>query len=381
MPTFVQRLRISGLCRLVSLTVVAWAVAPIGVAVAGSRDDILALEAFLRLAPKEHTPPTEVFAARQKLASLHLDTGDVRKAEQTWRDTVKAFQKGAYDKDGGIVANVTAEAAFRLLESRTKTFVATPILPPPAKMPYEKALEFVMKQLQQQLVAVHGSADIDPEALDEKGGMCQEYVTQVAIYNSLEWNYAAAVMRARLLGHVAESANDLPLPESTPADKAKQLQSLMKMVAERMHQLAEAALEHAWTDAQRRNLSNEWTVELKRELNRYRPAQHPLSRERSRIWLEPAPDEATRALLQAAAPLDDVRACFDRHLTSHPDAMLGDVTVHLTVDPQGQLTELKLSGEGEQMEACLRKKWRAVRDLPHGEAPVQYHVKLQFAAL
>lgn len=351
---------------------------------AAGHDEASTLEQELKQAAKEHLPPAEVFAKRQKLGSLYADMGDARKAEAVWRETVKQFQKGGYDKDGGLMASVAAEAAFRLIEPRAKAFVATPIQPAPAKLAADKQLGFVMKQLQQQLVVVRGSPDLDPEALTEHGagGLCDELNEQVSIYNSLEWQYAAAVLRARLLGHVAESAADLPVPEGLPPEKLKQLNWLSKMVSERMQQLGLAALEQAWNDSQRRNVTNAWVIELKRELNRYRPEQHPLSRERGRMWLDPAPDDATRDAVAKAARLEEVRACFDRKLTAQPDQMLGEVQVHLTVNAQGLLSEIKVDGEGELLEQCVRKRWRDVQNLPHAEdGPRQYHVKLQYAAL
>jgi hypothetical protein len=367
--------------RFATLVLLATAAVPVQ---AAGRDEVSTLELELKQAAKEHLPPAEVFTKRQKLGSLYADMGDSRKAEGVWRETVRQFQKGGYDKDGGILASVAAEAAFRLIEPRAKSFVATPIQPAPAKLAVDKQLGFVMKQLQQQLVTVRGSPDLDPESLTEHGagGLCDELNEQVAIYNSLEWQYAAAVLRARLLGHVAESAAELPVPEGTSPEKLKQLNWLSKMVSERMQQLGLAALEQAWNDAQRRNASNSWVIELKRELNRYRPEQHPLSRERGRIWLEPAPDEATRDAVAKAARLEEVRACFDRKLAAQPDQMLGEVVVHLTVGPQGLLTEIHIDGEGEILEQCVRKRWRDVQNVPHAdEGPRQFHVKLQFAAL
>ncbi len=351
---------------------------------AAGRDDAAAIEAFLKVAPKEHVPPAEVFAARQKLGNLYADMGDSRKAEAVWRETIKQFQKGGYDKDGGVMATAAAEAAFRLLEPRARTFVATPIQAPPAKMPADKQLPFVMKQLQQQLVTVRGSPDLDPEGLTEHGagGLCDALLEQVGLYNALEWQYAAAVMRGRLLAHVAESAAELPVPESVTVEQLKQVQSLTKMVSERMLQLALAALEQAWNDSQRRNVSSTWVAELKREMNRYRPEQYPLSRERARTWLDPQPDETTREAVARAARLEEVRACFDRKLTAQPDQMLGEVVVRLVVNPQGVLTEIHAEGEGELLEQCLRKRWRDVQNLPHAQdGPREFKVKLQFAAL
>lgn len=337
------------------------------------------LEQFLRKAAKDPAvQPVEVFTARQKLGQLYADMGDARRAEAVWRDTVKLFAKWTQEKDGGITASIAAEAAYRLLEPKATAFVATP-LTPPGKMPPDKALQQLMGQLQKQLVFVRGSADMDPEGMNEAGGVCGDLIAQVDLYRSADWSYAAAILRARLLGHVSESAAELPLPEGLPEAKVKQVRGLMAMVAARMRQLAEGALTTAWADAQRRGLQNARVNELKRELNRFKPAEFPLSRERARTWLEPT-DASAQAELGKALDFEVVRACFDRHMASHPDQMLGELNLSLTIDNAGRASELEIKGESTVVAECVQKRWRGLADLPHGALPRLVRLRLQYAA-
>jgi hypothetical protein len=354
----------------------AWLMLSPGVAFATEVSD---LEQFLRKAAKDPAvQPVEVFTARQKLGQLYADMGDARRAEAVWRDTVKLFAKSTEEKDGGITASIAAEAAYRLLEPKATAFVATP-LTLPGKMPPDKALQQLMSQLQKQLVFVRGSADMDPEGLNEAGGVCGDLIAQVDLYRSADWTYAAAILRARLLGHVSESAAELPLPDGLPEAKGKQVRGLMTLVSARMRQLAEGALTAAWADAQRRGVQSARVNELKRELNRFKPAEFPLSRERARTWLEPT-DAGAQAELGKALDLEIVRACFDRHMASHPDQMLGELNLSLTIDDTGRAGEIEVKGESAVVAECVHKRWRGLADLPHGTVPRLVHVRLQYAA-
>ncbi len=366
---------------LIVLVTMAWPAQFAGAA--GHNDEAAALENFLRQAAKEKAEPTVVFAARQKLAQLYADMGDGRKAEATWKDTVKLFAKLNLEKDGGLPASVTAEAAFRLLEPKAKSFMATPIQPLFGAPAPEKQLANLMKQLQQQLVVVRGSPDLDPEGIGQapNTGLFHDYVATVDLYNALEWTYASALMRTRLLGHIAASAADLVIPDGLPGQKSEFVKNLVRLVVSHTESLALHEAEAAWTDAERRNQVGPWTAELKRELNRYRPDQYPLSRMRAVQWVEPAPAADVREQFEKSVKLEDVRACFDRWLVAHGDSMLGETVLQLTVDDKGFWTEVKAQGQGDSLEQCVRKKWKDLHDLPHGAAPVTYQLKLQFAAL
>ena len=299
-----------------------------------------------------------------RFATLASNTGYSEYNRGHWREALRRF--GA------------AEAAYRLLEPKATAFVATP-LTPPGKLPPDKALQAVMGQLQKQLVFVRGSADMDPEGLNEAGGLCGDLIGQVDLYRAPEWTYAAAILRARLLGHVADSSAELPLPEGLPEAKLKQLRGLLTMLGDRMRQLAMGALTAAWQDAQRRNLQTARVSDLKRELNRFKPSEFPLSRERSRSWLEPT-DPAVQDGLAAALDLEAVRACFDRHMAAHPDQLLGELTLALTIGSDGSAGEVEVKGESELVGECVRKRWRSLTNLPHGATPRLVRLKLQYAA-
>ena len=357
-------------------------------AAADPREEVATTEAWLR-GPGTKATPEEQFGARARLATLHVQVGNRKKAEAVWLDTTKAWTAGNFAKDGGAVATATAEAWFRLLEPRHQAFVARTIQPPP-KGPAEKQIATLRKQFLGMVeVAIGKSAQVaaTPDGEDARtavpraGGLYDEYRTKVGELGNSDWWFAAEVYRARLLEHLADSIAAAPVPVDLAADEQETFRGILAGYAQTMEAKAIKALSLAWAAARDRGASNPWVSAIKKNLNRYRPDEVPLSRERARVWLDPVPDDATRALLEARVPLDAARHCFDRTLATGSEEMLGSAELRWEVGPDGRLGKVDASGQDVRYADCVRKKWQGVASLPGSDAVRVYAIRLDFIAL
>ncbi|MSP92863.1 MAG: hypothetical protein EXR79_13835 [Myxococcales bacterium] len=354
---------------------------------AAPREEVTTTEAWLR-GPGTKAPPEEQFGARARLAKLYVQGGNRKRAEAIWLDVTKAWAAGNFAKDGGAVATVTAEAWFRLLEPKHQAFVARRIEPPP-KGPAEKQIAALRKQFLAMVeVAIGKSAQVTAAAGDDArtavpraGGLYDEYRTKVGELGSTDWWFAAEVYRARLLEHLADSIAAAPVPIDLAADEQETFRGILAGYAQSMEAKAVKALSLAWAAARERGATNPWVTSIKKNLNRYRPDEVPLSRERARVWLDPVPDDATRTVVEATIPLDAARHCFDRILAAGFDEMLGSVEIRLEVAPDGRLSQVGSSGLEAAYTACLQKAWQGVKGLAPGAAVRTLAVRIDFIAL
>lgn len=327
------------------------------------------------------TSQSDVLRARVRLGRLYAQIGPRKKAEAQWQEVVKTFAKGAWPRDGGAEATSAAAASFWLLEGRYLATRSTIPAPNP-KLSGKKQMDALLAQVRTLRQSVLGEevtrGEGDNAVIERKGGLLQDYAV-VATFGAAEWQVAASLYQSRLLQHLAEILPEVVLPADLAPEAAEQWRAAANEQAASFLSQATRLLDEAWATAQRRASDSDWALEVRRDLNKFFPDRHPLSRERSREVLDPQPPAALLEALGRPGGLDAVRACYDRRLAHQPDEMLADVVVRLTVTAEGTIGELKVDGDDVAVPTCLRKKWRTLKDLPAG--PFEVGVKMQFAAL
>jgi hypothetical protein len=372
---------------IVAFTIVASLLAATGLA--APREDAAATEAWLKGPGKTAAPP-ELFGARSRLAQSYAQLGNRKKAEAVWLETTKLWAKGNFAKDGGAEASAAAEAWFHLLEPKFAAFMARTIQPPP-KGPVEKQIVFLRRQFlalvetalghPKKGVSIGEGDEAGGVAAERAGGLYDDYKLKVGDNGNTAWWFAAEVHRARLLERMADVVSQTAVPADLAPDERDQFRSVLDGYAAQMEAKAVKTLSLAWAAAQDRRGDNPWTVEVKRDLNRYKPDDVPLSRERRRAWQEPLPDATTVAAVEGVLRFEVVRACFDRRLASHPDEVLGSATVAITIAPDGSVSGVAADGLDDAFAACLRKRWLGVRGLPAESEARAFKIQFDFAAL
>jgi hypothetical protein len=355
----------------------------------GPREDVAATESWLK-GPGKTAAPSEVFGARSRLAQSYVQLGNRKKAEAVWLETTKLWAKGNFARDGGAEASAAAEAWFHLLEPKFAAFTARTIQAPP-KGPVDKQIVFLRRQflalvetalgIPKKGAPIGDGAEAGGEVAERAGGLYDEYKLNVGDNGNSAWWFAAELHRARLLERLADVLAQTAVPVDLAPAERDQFRAVLDDYAAQMERKAVTTLSLAWAAAQDRRDDNPWTVEVKRDLNRYKPDDVPLSRERRRAWQEPLPDASTQAAVEGTLRFDAVRACFDRRLVAHPDEVLGSATVALTIAPDGGLSGVAADGLDDVFVACLRKRWQGARGLPAGPEARTLKIQFDFAAL
>ncbi len=343
------------------------------------REEVRTAENNLRTLEKtKGADPSELIGLRGRLARLYMQAQWRKKADELFKKIVDGFAKAGLAKTGGPESVFAAEAQFYLLEPR---FLAA-MQAKPAFGKGGKAAEQLAAQIRKLRTEIAGE-ELPTEAggiADRKGGLCGDYTTMVASYRSYEWQVATAVTQARLLGHVAEAVHDAPLPADQAAEDKAQFRQIIDEQARDVDAQALRLLEAAWSEIGRRNLDTPWKLETRRDLNKYLPKLYPLSRQRAEQWLSPTP-EAVQTGLKQAGLLDDIAACYDRHLTVTPDDLLGGLSVQFELRPDGTATVGQVDHADPVIARCLTRKWSSRNDFPKVEAPTTVSLKLEYAAL
>jgi len=373
------------LVRVAAIAVIAFAAGPLPRPVAAAemraelKDEVAAGEAELRGALAQRQAPADLIAVRGRLARKFREAGWAKKADEQHREILKLFSKAGLAKNGGVEASWAAEAQFWVLHARFDAAMQQRIAVGKGGKPAEQ-LAAQIRNLRNQVIG-EDVAPATPDGIpDRKGGLCGDLSVQVAAYNAVEWRVAVAVAQSRLLSHVAWVIRETPSPADQSAEDQAQWRQIIDDQARDLEVQAQRLVEAAWAELGKRNLDTPWRAEAKRELNRFLPRQHPLSRLRGEKWLSALAEELQQQL-RTAGMIADIHACFDRHVAGHPDEMLGAVQVKATVAPDGVIALHEVDHADPVVGQCLRRRWSQRKDLPRGAAPIELHVRLEFAVL
>ncbi len=342
------------------------------------KDEIAAGETELRQAVAQKVTGADMLAIRGRLARKYREAHWAKKAEEQHKEMLKVFAKAGLAKNGGPDAGWAAEAQFWLLDSRYEAALQAKI----AFGKTGKVAEQLAGQIRAMRTQIAGEEVPDPAGgmPSRKGGLAGDYATLVSTYHAVEWSVAVAVAQSRLLSHVAEVIHDTPLPSDQAAEDQAQWRQIIDEQARDFEAQALRLVQAAWDELGKRNLDTQWRIETMRELNRFLPKQHPLSRVRAEKWLVALPEKAQQ-LLKIGGVLDDIHGCYDRHLAAAPDDMLGDVQVKFTLQPDGVAKIETVTHPDPVVGQCLKRLWGQRKDLPRMAAPLEVHVRLELAAL
>lgn len=347
------------------------------------KDEVNAAEIELRgLERDKATPVADLIAVRGRLGRLCKQANWPKRAQEHWKKVGELFAKAKLVQNGGTEATWAAEALFYLLEERaTAAMLSQPALGKAAKKPDPKVGASWQTALQTWVHSLAGDAKAgDAERLPSREGGLAGELQVVAEFRSPTWAVAAAVLQVRLLGHATAVLEDWQPPAGVDAEQASALLQHNRTRAEALAAEAKALVQAVWAEVDRRNLSGEWRSAAKRELNRYLPREHPLSRMRAKAFLTPIAETLQKAVEQAGL-LDDIQACYDRHLALLPDEMLGEVNATWLLLPEATAELRAVDHADPRIGQCLKKRWAGRTGLPHDAAPVEIRVRLEFAAL
>lgn len=342
------------------------------------KDQMSAAETELRQALAQKLPAAELLPVRGRLMRLYSQAHWAKKFEEQAREILKLFTKANLPKNGGPESGWAAEAQFLLLAGRLDQALQTKI----AVTKGAKASEGLAAQIRGLRQNIAGEEVPNPAGgiPDRKGGLCGEYSTLVSAYRVSEWVIAVAVTQSRLLSHVAELIRDTPNPTDQSADDLAQWRQIVDETARDLEAQSLRLVEAAWNEIGRRSMDGQWRAEAKRELNRYLPRQHPLSRLRAQKWLLAVPEDIQENL-KAGGVLADIHGCYDRHIAASPDEMLGEVQVKFTFGPDGVAKITAVDHANPVVGQCLRRLWGQRKDLPRLAVPTEVHIRLELAAL
>ena len=347
------------------------------------KDEVNAAEVELRGLEKDKaTPVADLIGVHGRLGRLCKQANWPKKAQEHWKKLGELFAKAKLVKNGGTEATWAAEALYNLLDERAAAaMLSQPTLGKPAKKPDPKAGATWQAALQTWGRSLAGTTKAgDSERLPGREGGLAGELQAVAEFRSPTWAVAAAVLQTRLVGHVAAQLEEAQAPAAVPAEQAQAALQENRKLAGELTAEASALIQAAWAEIDRRNLSGEWRSAAKRELNRYLPRDHPLSRMRAKAFLTPIAETLQKEVEQAGL-LDDIHACYDRHLALLPDEMLGEVNATWLLLPEGTAELRAVDHADPRIGLCLKKRWAGRTELPHDAAPVEIRVRLEFAAL
>lgn len=342
------------------------------------KDEIAAGETELKQGVAQKIAATDLLAVRGRLARKYREAHWGKKAEEQYKEMLKLFGKAALAKNGGPEASWAAEAQFWLLDVRYDAALQTKI----AFGKTGKVAEQLAGQIRAMRTQIAGEEVVDPAGgiPSRKGGLCGDYATLVSAYRSIEWGVAVAVAQSRLLSHVAEVIRDTPLPTDQGAEDQAQWRQIIDEQARDFEAQALRLVQAAWDEQAKRNLDTPWRVETVRELNRFLPKMHPLSRVRAEKWLIALPEDQQQTL-KTGGVLDDIHGCYDRHVAAAPDEMLGEVQVKFTLQPDGVAKIASIEHADPVVSQCLKRLWGQRKDLPRFAAPLEIHVRMELASL
>lgn len=342
------------------------------------KDEVSAAEIELHdLEKTKGTPVSDLIAVRGRLGRLCSKANWQKKAEEHWKKMTELFTKAKLPSNGGAEATWAAEAQFGLMQAR----IAAALESKPALRKGQKGApgwEAALSQWSAEMVGTPIAGTT--ERLPGRRGGAAGALEAVSDLRAPEWTAAAVVQQARLVGYTAEVLLEWQAPSDLTADLQANLQAHAKKIGAELAVQAPSLVEAAWAEIERRNLNGPWRTECKREMNRYAPSQHPLSRMRGRSWLTPVA-ETLQKQVEAAGMLTDIHACYDRHLVVSPDEMLGEVSVQWLLLPDGTAEVRAVDHADARIGICLKKRWSVKTELPHDAAPVEIRVRLEFAAL
>lgn len=347
------------------------------------KDEVNAAEVELRGLEKDKaTPVADLIAVRGRLGRLCQQASWSKKAQEHWKKVLELFAKAGLARNGGTEATWAAEAQFNLVAERAAAaMLGQPAPPKGGKKAGSAQAGGWPKAIDTWAQGLVGTAQAGGEggAPVFTGGLAGE-LQAVADFRAPTWAVAAAVLQVRLLGHVASVLEDWQPPAEVAADQQTALLQRNQAAAEAYTADARKLILRTWDEIDRRSLSGEWRSAAKRELNRYLPGEHPLSRMRAKAFLTPVA-ETLQKQVEGAGLLADVHACYDRHLAVLPDEMLGEVTATWLLLPEGT-AELRVVDHADaRIGQCLKKRLARRSGLPHEGAPVEIRVRLEFAAL
>ena len=342
------------------------------------KDQMATAETELRQALTQKIAPAELLAVRGRLMRLYFAAHWAKKVEEQGKEILKLFAKSGLPKNGGPEAAWAAEAQFWLLAPRFDAAMQSKIAFGKGSKPAEQ-LAAQIRGLRQN-IAGDEVPSADGGMAERKGGLSGDYSALVSAYRATEWVIATAVYQSKLLSRVAEVIRDTPLPADEPTEVQTHWRQIVDEQARDIEAQSLRLVEGAWAEINRRNMDGQWRLEAKRELNRYQPKRHPLSRVRAEKWLIAVPED-TQTLLKTAGILSDIHGCYDRHVAGSPDEMLGEVQVKFSLGTDGTAKIAAIEHANPVVGQCLRRLWGLRKDLPRLPIALEVHVRLELASL
>jgi hypothetical protein len=343
----------------------------------GLAEDIAAAEQAVKALEQDKEVAAAVVIGQQlQLLRLYREAAAAKKVAAVAKKLLDGFAKRGLVKDGGRVAAMAAEAQFWLLDQRAGEVLQRKG-PKLAKGKAQAQLSAQFKTWTAEIAGTPVAAAADALA-GRQGGLCGALHGEVGAYFSREWQVASAWLQARLLGHLSALATAVSAPAGSPPEEQAAVRQLASQQAAAWQEEATVLLQSAWAAIDRHSLDTPYKAEVLRDLNRYQPRQFPLSRVRGERWLDKA-SEGAATMLREAGVLDDLRACYDRHLVRVPDDLIGEISVTLQLQ-DGKLSVQQAEHADPETVTCVQQRLAAPRSGLTG-GPLVVRLRLEFASL
>lgn len=310
---------------------------------------------------------SEQMAARAQLARALRRAGQDAKATAQWKAVLALFEKGNFSRNGSTEAQLAAEGVFWLGRGN----LPARLVPAGTGKRGDRSLtEVLSAATTAQVATLIGTG----AAGNARPGRFDAFQADVDRYSAPAWSLAAATVHAKAVADFADQVRDLAAPAGqTPADVAVWTELRSALVA-KLEAAALSRLKPRWDTLEKSSAESSWAPAAKLELSRIAPKEFALSRLRQTEWQGEAPadpDAFGGLFLQ-------VRVCYDQHIGSGSDEVLGDIRLAGTVLASGQVSLTEVKHTSPKVTACIRSRANSVAGLPAGAA---FSVRLELAAL
>ena len=223
-----------------------------------TRNQIKVYQRFRKLYEKEDKHLPRIMEGLTKSIDIYKKKGNQRKVLKTRKELIRLFESRNLPPNS-LSAKYTAEAAFKLIEPRFKSFSALKIK---GAMKRQKK---IIKRLQ-----------------EEVSGLTEDY-GQMLRYKSLDWNIAAFYRIGLLRQIFAEALYNLPMPSGLSEEEQDIYTTAVEDIAIPIEDEAVKRFETAYQNARKYRISNEWTRKILASLNKYKPSEYPTFKDEKRL--------------------------------------------------------------------------------------------------
>jgi hypothetical protein len=162
-------------------------------------------------------------------------------------------------KVGGYIASLPAQAAFELIEARFNRFMA---------------LQIKGTQSQQ--------GKVIKKMINEIAELTNEY-SDLLQYKALDWSIAAFYRIGLLRQVFAQRLYDIPMPKSLTLEEQDIYLVKIEETAAPIEDEAVKRFEFAYQKARQFRVSNQWTAQILKSLNQYKPSEYPTFKKEKRL--------------------------------------------------------------------------------------------------